>query len=114
MQQLKRYSELSEVILKAQKEMNDIKEKLEKEVLATGQISAHGYTARMKPGRKSINHEAAAKSAGVSYDVFLRFTTIPSPRTSWAKVTKEAGVHKDILRQHTALSPPSFVIEKNT
>ena len=111
MNQLKRYSELIEIIATAQEEMQDIKDELQTEVSITGsQVSAYGYTAKMKDGRKLTDHQAAARSAGVEEAIIEKHTSIPKPKTSWAKVTKDAKVSKDILAQHTTQAPASFII----
>lgn len=109
------YAKLAATVEAARERMREIEEKLQAEVIATGaQISAHGYTARMKPGRKSTDHQAAAMYASVPQEIIEQFTTIPEPKIAWAKVTKTARVSNDILAQYTTQSPPSFVIENAT
>lgn len=75
----------------------------------TGQpVAAHGLIARMKPGRKSTNHKLAALEWGVPEETIAEFTMQPDPRTSWAKVTKAAGVDTS---EYVTWGNPQFVIE---
>jgi len=108
---LDEYSKLAGSIKAAQDRMKEIEAELKAEVTETGsKVSSHGYTARMKPGRKSTDHEAAAQAAGVDEEIVVKFTTTPKPRIAWAKVTKAAGVD---LSEFTKQADPSFVVEKD-
>lgn len=109
---LLKYANLADVVKSAKKEMQLIEEALQKEVMASAApISAHGYTARMKLGRKSIDHQSAALGVGVSDKLIEKFTSTPAPNISWAKITKAAGIDKDVLTKHTTQAAPSFVME---
>lgn len=109
---LERFKELVDVVEQANKEMAKLKIILENDVRETGsQISAHGYIARLKPGRKSIDHKLAALSVAVSDDIINKFTSTPKPKTSWAKVTKELELDNDTLDIYTTRAESSFVIE---
>ncbi len=112
MDNLERYAKLLEKVEKAKLEMLAIEQELEIKVAKDGfPISGFGITARMKTGRKSIDHQAAALKAGVDKGIIDQFTTFPPPRIAWAKVTKEARISKPVLAEFTTQAPPKFVIE---
>ena len=96
--------------------MADIDAQLEAYVKEYGEISAGGVRARMKPGRKSVDHKAAVydtmEAADLKmYDVLQilidKHTTIKTS-IAWAKVTKEVGIDTS---NYVTESPPSFVVE---
>lgn len=95
--------------------LNERKEEIEKSLRmiveeATGQpVAAHGLIAHMKPGRRSINHKLAALEWGVPDDLIAEHTVQPEPRTSWAKVTKQAHIDTS---GYVTQAPPKFVIER--
>ena len=112
---LAEYAKLLDDVSEKQERMREISSKIESEVLETGEIFATaGFMARMKPGRRTINHQAAVKEFGLSAlvtSIIKKYTIIPPARTSWAKVTKEAKVPESLLSTHTTHAPSSFIIE---
>lgn len=104
---LKRYAQLKMEMLEIQDELRIIEESLKKEVGESDQISAFGFKAQWKPGRKRTDHLAAARDAKVPAKLIHKHTTM-RPSISWAKITKEAGIDLD---EYTDQSPPTFVIE---
>jgi hypothetical protein len=83
---------------------------LEKAVAHGETVAFAGYQAQWKPGRKTTDHEAAAKAVGVPSSVIETHTTLKAT-VAWAKVTKDAKVPKAILEQFTAEGAPAFVVE---
>ena len=72
-----------------------------------GPVEFNGVRASYKPGRRTIDHEAAAISAGVAVDVIERFTKTKST-TAWAEVTKAANVDTSAF---VSQSEPTVVVD---
>lgn len=102
-------------------ELASIESELHDKVKLTGTIASHGYIAKLKPGRKSTDHEGAVKSAFDEYskygmhslasnlhDIQEKHSTT-KVSVAWAKVTKEAKIETDPF---TVESDPVFVIEE--
>lgn len=80
--------------------------------VGNGTVELYGFRGHWVPsGRNRIDHEAAAIEAGVSPQVIAAYTSNSKPRTSWAKVTKEARVPKKIIEKHTDKAGVHFIIE---
>jgi hypothetical protein len=72
-----------------------------------GSVQFSGVRAYYKPGRRTIDHEAAAKSVGVAQEIIDRFTKTKSI-TAWAEVTKAANVDTSAF---VSQSEPTVVID---
>ena len=83
---------------------------LEKTIAPGESASFAGYQCHWAPGRKSTDHEAAAKAAQVPDAVIEAHTTVKTT-VAWAKVTKAAKVSKAVLGQFTTEGEPSFVVQ---
>ena len=64
---MKRYAEIKAQIALLRDEMLTIESELLLQVEKTGEIAGHGFRAYMKPGRKSIKHQAAVDAAFEEY-----------------------------------------------
>lgn len=109
-QALKRYAQLQSELLEINNELASLRQQLQAEVGEGGAVEAFGFRAYWKPGRNTTDHEAAALAAGVAADVIEKHSTVKTT-VAWAKVTKEAGVPKEILEAHTTQGFPSFVVD---
>jgi hypothetical protein len=83
---------------------------LEKAVAPGETVAFAGYQCLWKPGRKSTDHESAAKAAHVPESIIEAHSTTKTT-VAWAKVTKDAKVPKAVLEQFTTEGAPSFVVE---
>ena len=114
---LEKRQEIDLQMMDLRQAMADIDAQLEAYVKEHGEISAGGVRARMKPGRKSIDHEAAYKhefdavfdadSKSVLSGIVEKHTTTKIS-VAWAKVTKEARIDTS---DYVTESAPSFVVE---
>ncbi len=105
---LKDYLMLKMEIAERQAELDKMLVELQTQVNFTGEpIREWGSIAYFKNGRKSTDHHQAALDAGVNDDIIEEFTT-RKPRTSWAKVTKKAGV--DTVA-YVTYGDPVFAVE---
>lgn len=104
---LKRYAQLKMELLEIQDELRIIEASLQNEIGEFDQISAFGFKAQWKPGRKRTDHQAAAIDNKVPNSLIKKYTTTRES-IAWAKITKEAGISLD---EYTDQSPPVFVIE---
>jgi hypothetical protein len=110
MDMLSEYAMMDAGIRVLEERKSALADAIKETVESTGHpIEAHGLRARMKPGRKSIDHEMAAREAGVSPEIIALHTVQPAPRTSWAKVTAQALVDTS---SYVTQAPPKFVIER--
>ena len=89
---LARYAQLKMEQLEIQDELRMLEAAIQKEVEKNGEISGYGFVAKMRPGRKSVDHLQAVMDSKVSSDVVQKFTTTKTT-TAWAKVTKAAGIN---------------------
>lgn len=114
---LAQYAAIDRTIAVLNERKEEIKSAVEIFVTETGEpIAAHGLIARMKPGRKTYDHELAVcnaqESGSVSDDEIRKLigdhTIQPKPRTKWAKVTKDAGID---VSGYCTQKPDTFVIE---
>lgn len=118
-QQLAEYAAIETAMAVLREQQERIARDLKQHVVEiTGApVESHGYRAYMKPGRKSTDHrKAACDAAGLGQmsgdelqDIIDEYTIQPDPRTSWAKVTKAAGIDTS---GYVTQKPPSFVIEQ--
>jgi len=106
---LERYAQLKNELAEIQNELTEIESKLRQTVDETGEVAGFGFRAHYKPGRKSTNHEAAAKARGAWPELIEKHTVVRSS-ISWAKITKEMGLRD--LDEFTVQGEPVFVIEK--
>jgi DnaJ-domain-containing protein 1 len=106
MELLKRYSEIEAEIESLRLEQREITDSLERHVHDNGELSAHGYRAYMKLGRKSTRHQDAAKNAPAE---LVEKYSVTKTTVSWAKITKEMGID---LTEFTSISNPIFDIKK--
>ncbi|MEM9945494.1 MAG: hypothetical protein AAF810_05450 [Cyanobacteria bacterium P01_D01_bin.36] len=90
-----------------QEQIKQVEVQLKIEVEQHGPIEGFGLRAHFKPGRKSTNHEAAAKAANASQALIDEHSTTKTT-VQWAEVTKAAKVD---LVLFTAQGEPSFVVE---
>jgi hypothetical protein len=110
-EQLVALSELDAQIALLQQQRKDM-EKAIKEATEVGEIIRGGrYQSLWKPGRKSTDHEQAAKAVNVPADIVEKHSTV-KVTIQWAKVTKDAKIPKEILAQYTTESDPVFAIEE--
>lgn len=108
---LAEYTAMERAITTLQERKGQIEDEIKAFVVDTGNpVSGYGLRGYLKPGRKSINHEQAAIDAKVAQDIINKHTVLPPPRTSWAKVTKEANVDTS---GYVTQGPSQFVIEKD-
>ena len=107
MQNLKKLKELRQQIAELQFQEKAIITAIQAEVETHGPLEAVGLRAYMKPGRKSTDHEAAAKAANVDSTLIEKYSTVKTT-IQWAKVTKEANID---VRPFTTAAEPQFVIE---
>lgn len=106
---LKRYAELRTQAEAIRSELASIEADLQTAVAETGsQLAGYGYCAYMKPGRKSIDHEAAAKWANVPGEIVKKYTKVKET-IAWAQVTKAANVD---VTNFTVIGEPVFFIEE--
>lgn len=106
---LERYAQLKNELAEIQNELAEIESELRQTVDETGEMAGFGFRAYYKPGRKSTNHEAAAKANGAWPELIEKHTVV-KPSISWAKITKEMGIKT--LDEFTAQGDPVFVIEE--
>ncbi len=118
---LNRYDEIQKQIEALQAEARVIETTLREQVAESGTVSGFGWVARIKPGRKSTDHEAAVKatfemysehemhaSAMNLYDLKEKYTTT-KVTVAWAQITKAAKLD---TAPFTTESEPVFVIER--
>lgn len=105
---LQRYAQLRSELAEIQNELSEIESELKQRAEETGEIAGFGFRAYFKPGRKSTNHEAAAKAHGV-WDDLIEKHSKTKVTVSWAAITKEMGVKN--LDEYTTQSDPVFVVE---
>ena len=105
---LGRYAQLKNELAEIQNEIAQIEAQLRQQVETSGEVAGFGFRAYMKQGRKSTNHEDAAKANGAWDDLIEKFSTTKTT-VQWAKVTKEMGL-KD-LDAFTTQADPVFVVE---
>ena len=106
-EKLLHYKELQAQIAQLQAEAEAITDELKAHVADFGEVAGYGVRAYMKAGRKSTDHEAAAKDHDVPAEVVEKHTVIKST-VSWAKVTKELKID---TAPYTKEGAPTFVIE---
>ena len=131
---LDRYNDIQEMIAFLQAEAAEIESALRVQVEETGTVAGHGWIAQLKPGRKSTDHEAAARKQinqtlfSELYDAHTTATakttlaTVPLAElvelvgannvglsTAWAQITKAS---KCDLGPYTTQAPPVFVVER--
>lgn len=117
---LEKYAELQIELKRIQLELAKVEEEIAAQVKEVGQISGFGYTAKMKPGRKSTDHEAAVMNKFNEYTMYKmhslahalletqeKFST-RKVTVQWAKVTAEANID---VTEFTTQAEPTFVIE---
>ena len=114
---LEQRGQLDLQIMQLRDKLADIDAQLETYVREHGEVSGGGLRARMKPGRKSINHEGAWRaeydavfddeSKAALSEIAEKHTTVKTS-VAWAKVTKEAGIDTS---GYVTQSAPSFVVE---
>lgn len=104
---LDRYAQLKNELAEIQNEIAEIEAALKAQVEDSGEVAGFGYRAYMKPGRKTVKHEAAAKAGGVWPELVEKYSTTKTT-VKWAAITKELGLN---LSEYTTVGKPSFVIE---
>jgi hypothetical protein len=104
---LERYAQLKNELAEIQNELALIEQELAHKVKSNGEIVAGGWRAYMKPGRKTTDHEAAARAADVPNVVIEKYTTVKTS-VEWAQVTKAAGCP---TAEFTTQGDPVFVVE---
>ena len=105
---LARYSQIMQQIEALRAEAAEVESQLKSFVGEVGQVEDFGYRAYFRPGRKSTDHEAAAKAANVPSVIIEKFSTV-KVSVAWARVTKEAGVN---TADFTTQGESEFVIER--
>jgi hypothetical protein len=117
---LERYAELKQRQATIAAELAEIETALA-ERAKSGPVAAGGWIAHWKPGRKSTNHEAAAKAEFEEYNRYELHTLSDALRgiqekhsttkttVAWAKVTAEAKI--DVV-PFTVEGAPVFVVEE--
>ena len=105
---LKRYAEIKLKITELQNELTDIESELQGDVEKSGEMSGHGYRAFMKPGRKSTDHQTAAKASGDWAHLAETYSTTKTT-VRWAAVTKAMGID---LAPYTSVSPATFTVAR--
>lgn len=105
---LQRYAQLKNELERIQHEIAEIEDNLRQQVDKTGEIAGFGFRAYFKPGRKSTDHEAAARANGV-WDDLIEKHSRAKVTISWAKITKEMGIVS--LDEYTTQGEPVFVVE---
>jgi len=108
MQELAEYAAIKTTVVVLKKRMAKIEDSLRPFVEKNGEVAGHGVRAYMKPGRKTTDHKQAAIDADVHPEIITLNTVQPAPRTSWANVTKQAGVDTS---NYVTQAPAKFVIE---
>ena len=108
MELLKELSDINDSLAALTTRKTEIEAEVKSAVDRTGApVSAYGLIARYKAGRKSTDHEAAAKAAGVPQDLVNRHSKT-KVTVAWAKVTKDAKVD---IAPYTIEGDPVFAIE---
>lgn len=108
MNNLELYAEQQAIIKEAQDKIAELSALIEADVKANGNQTGGGYVAKMKPGRKNVNHKLAVEFADVSGDLISKHTTTKTTSsTAWAKISKEAACD---LVPFTTQGEPSLVI----
>lgn len=105
---MQRYAQLKNELAKIQNELAEIEAALKAEVLESGEIAGFGFRAYMKPGRKSINHQKAARENG-AWESLIEKHSKTKVTVSWAKITQEMGIKN--LDDYTNQGNPVFVVE---
>lgn len=115
MDELQRYSDLmerrkaiAEQLASLDAEISETMAIIEAEAKKDGDVFGYGYHAGYKPGRKSTNHEAAAKWANVPGEIVKKYTKVKET-IAWAQVTKAANVD---VTNFTVIGEPVFFIEE--
>lgn len=104
---LKDLSELNDSIKALEQRRADLLAAIEQAVLENGDMKGYGYEATIAPGRKTTDHEAAARAAAVPQALVDKYTTV-KPTIAWAKVTKEA---KADIAPFTTTGDPVFTVK---
>jgi hypothetical protein len=118
---LKRYAELKAQADAIRQEMAGIEADLQTAVTETGsQLAGYGWCAYLKPGRKSIDHEAAVQAKIEEYDEhgmhslahgldeLIEQMSTTKVTVKWAEVTKRAAINTEPF---TKEGEPVFVVE---
>ena len=108
---LAKYAELQIQRVALEQLIETVEAEIAAKVEKHGPMSGYGFKAHVKPGRRVIDHQAAALEAGATKEIIEAHTKTPQPRTSWAKVTAELGVPKTLLEKHATYDEPKVAID---
>lgn len=117
---LDRYAQLKIELSEIKNEIAQVEAELREQVGKSGEVAGFGFRAYLKPGRKSIDHQAAVDAAILEYNrhkmhslaneaiaLVEKYSTVKTT-VQWAKVTKEMGLKLD---KFTTEGATEFVIE---